>query len=291
MVKEKKCFIITPIGDKDSEIFRKINGVISSVIRPLLLDNGFSVVKAAHEISEPGMINLQIVSMIVDSDLVVANITGNNPNVMYELCLRHVVAKPIIHICEEGTKLPFDIYGNRTIFYTNDMAGANELKNDFLSALSTISYEKEYKDNPIYYGQHIGELLKNYEKSNKSIELQMLNEILDTIKYNQTETRKGELVRIEIRTEENLDNVVKLSKELFYKIIDMGSYINILLKDRHIFLIDKMEIDDYEVIRPSLEEFCDKYNFEMEITKYHIVKFERSFPYYYNKKNKINDKI
>ena len=95
----KTCFIITPIGSSESSIFRHINGVIKNVIRPILLENEFADIKAAHEISEPGSINTQLINRIVHDDLVIANLTGNNPNVMYELCLRHVVAKPIIHIC------------------------------------------------------------------------------------------------------------------------------------------------------------------------------------------------
>ena len=108
-VQKKKCFIITPIGEKDSDIFRQADGVIKSVIRPVLKEHGFNDICAAHEITKSGMINNQIINRIVEDDLVVANLTDRNPNVMYEVCLRHVTAKPIIHICETGTVLPFDI--------------------------------------------------------------------------------------------------------------------------------------------------------------------------------------
>lgn len=74
------------------------------------------------------MITTQIINRIINDDLVIANLTGTNPNVMYELCLRYVVAKPIIHICENGTTLLFDIKDSRTIYYENDMLGVEELK-------------------------------------------------------------------------------------------------------------------------------------------------------------------
>lgn len=156
----KSCFIITPIGDSNSPIFRKINGVITSTIRPVLQEMGFSDISAAHEINKVGSINTQIVNRIVYDDLVIANLTENNPNVMYELCLRHVVAKPIIHICEKGTVLPFDIKDNRTIFYENDMLGVEELKEKLKKYLGEIDYEKEHTDNPVYLGLQIGKLLK-----------------------------------------------------------------------------------------------------------------------------------
>lgn len=176
-VKGRKCFIITPIGSSNDAIFRHINGVIQSVIRPVLKDYGFSDVRAAHEISDPGSINNQLVNRIVDDDLVIANLTGKNPNVMYELCLRHAVAKPVIHICEEGTNLPFDIKGERTIFYTNDMYGSEELKTELTKALKSISYDKEYKDNPIYSAIQIGNILKTGDNDKIDANSLILREI------------------------------------------------------------------------------------------------------------------
>lgn len=147
---DKKCFIITPIGNTDSEIFRKTKGVIDSVIKPVLQEHGFSDIKPAYEITEQGTIGNQIISRIIGDDLVVANLTGNNPNVMYELAIRHITAKPIVTICENGTILPFDIKDSRTIFYKNDMYGVTELRNAFESFVANIDYSACYKDNPVY---------------------------------------------------------------------------------------------------------------------------------------------
>ena len=146
---EKKCFIITPIGDEGSNTFRKAKGVIESVIKPILHENGFNDIKPAYEIMESGMIGNQVVNRIIENDLVIANLTGNNPNVMYELAIRHIIAKPVIHICETGTILPFDIKDSRTIFYSDDMLGAEELKNVFKKFVLNIDYSKYYMDNPI----------------------------------------------------------------------------------------------------------------------------------------------
>lgn len=146
----RKCFIITPIGNESSEIFRKAKGVIDSVIKPVLEKYGFDDIKPAYEIVESGMISNQIIDRIINDDLVVANLTGNNPNVMYELAIRHAVAKPIIHICENGTVLPFDIKDNRTIFYADDMLGVQELNTGLQNFITQINYLDEYRDNPIY---------------------------------------------------------------------------------------------------------------------------------------------
>ena len=160
MSKSKKCFIITPIGKENSDVFRRAKGVIESVIKPILEGYGFKDIKPSYEINTSGMITTQIINRIIEDDLVIANLTDNNPNVMYELCLRHIVAKPIIHICENGSSLPFDIKDNRTIFYKNDMLGVEELKATISSFLDEIDYDKQYMDNPIYVAYKYGQLLQ-----------------------------------------------------------------------------------------------------------------------------------
>ena len=182
---QKKCFIITPIGNDGSETFRMAKGVIESVIKPVLERNGFEDIKPAYEILESGMIGNQIVDRIVNDDLVIANLTGNNPNVMYELAIRHAAAKPIIHICEDGTKLPFDIKDSRTIFYKNDMLGTKELIEDLECFVKEVDYKKEYIDNPIYNGIRIGRILKDLAENGEGNVAQLLQQIINLLSNQQ----------------------------------------------------------------------------------------------------------
>lgn len=146
-----KCFIITPIGADNSEIRRKADGVINSVVKPVLLnDFKFEVVEAAHDINESGSINNQIMERIINSDLVIANLTTKNPNVMYEVAVRHATKKPIIHICEKGEVLPFDIVEQRTIFYSDDMQGVAELEIRIKQHIKKVLEDKESPDNPVF---------------------------------------------------------------------------------------------------------------------------------------------
>lgn len=143
----KTCFIITPIGDDGSEIRRKTDGLISSVIRPVLTKMKYEG-EAAHEVSDSGSITRMVVRRILGDDLVIANLTGLNPNVMYELAIRHAARKPVITLAEKGVRLPFDIVDQRTIFYLDDMAGSERLKTDLSDAIDSIEGQEEI-DNPI----------------------------------------------------------------------------------------------------------------------------------------------
>ena len=60
---------------------------------------------------------------------------------MYELALRHCFGTPVIMIAEHGTKIPADITGERTIFYTNDAKGVIELKNNLGNMVNNVILE------------------------------------------------------------------------------------------------------------------------------------------------------
>ena len=137
---EKSCFIITPIGNEGDSIRRHIEGIIDAAICPALEDKYELIV--AHRIYEPGSITKQIISEIYNAELVIANLTNRNPNVMYELAFRHSLGKPVIMIAESGTNIPTDIIMERTIFYHNDAQGVLELRDALEKAESEIDFNK-----------------------------------------------------------------------------------------------------------------------------------------------------
>lgn len=166
----KKCFVITPIGDENSEIRRQIDGVIDECIIPIL--DEFEVC-VSHRIYKTGSINSQIISHIYDDDLVIANLTNLNPNVMYELAFRHSIQKPVIVIKNknDGCTLPFDILEDRTIFYTNDITGTGELKENLKKFLKGIDFSA-VMDNPISRAIKDLKVRESFEKNDASDEVQ-----------------------------------------------------------------------------------------------------------------------
>lgn len=140
-VERKKCFIITPIGDELSPIRRHIEGIIDVAITPALGDK--YEIRVSHRIYEQGMITKQIIKEICNDELIIANITDRNPNVMYELALCHALGKPVIIIAEKNTSLPSDIIMQRTIFYVNDAQGTLELREELRKAEKELDFEQK----------------------------------------------------------------------------------------------------------------------------------------------------
>ena len=148
---KKSCFIVTPIGETNNTIRRHIDGVIDAAIVPALneIENIEFDIIVPHRRYNTAAITKEIYQSLYECDLVIANLTGLNPNVMYELAIRFCIGKPVIIIAEEGTKLPFDVKDQRTFFYINDAKGTIELKNNIINVLENIDFNDK-PSSPIY---------------------------------------------------------------------------------------------------------------------------------------------
>jgi hypothetical protein len=109
----------------------------------------------ADDIALPGTITSDILTRIMHSDIVIADVTFPNPNVFYELGLRHA-CKPgtIILKDKNGPKVPFDIAHLRHIEYENTPTGLKELSENLKRFLS------HFVNNPTHPDNHLLELAK-----------------------------------------------------------------------------------------------------------------------------------
>ena len=215
----KKCFIITPIGDENSDIRRKTEGLFEAIIKPVMSELGYEAI-LPQQISNPGSITTQVIDRIISSDLVIANLTGLNPNVMYELAVRHAARKPIVCVVENGTKLPFDIQQDRVIFYNDEFCRVETLKKDLRQMVeSAVKMKTKDIDNPIYRSLHnkvIMEQLSSSEKKDQNVDItralvEKLNRIEDQInsnsRYNPRRTTERPYQYLIVNIIDNPDNI------------------------------------------------------------------------------------
>jgi hypothetical protein len=111
---DRTCFVVCPLGEEGSAVRRRSDLVLKHVLAPVLRANGFHAVRADH-VPKVGLITTQVINLIVESPLVVADLTGSNPNVFYELAIRHAIRKPYVQLIAKGERIPFDVSGIRTI--------------------------------------------------------------------------------------------------------------------------------------------------------------------------------
>ena len=148
MSTEKVCFVICPIGDEGTDIRERSNLTYEYIIKPVVKQFGYRPNRADY-INESGMITSQIIDQIVESSLVIADLSDNNPNVFYELAIRHIVQTPYIQMIRTGQNIPFDITGMRTISFDVDLESAHRAKKELFDQIESIENNKFKPDNPI----------------------------------------------------------------------------------------------------------------------------------------------
>lgn len=136
-----RAFVIGPIGDRDAEDFTKERiayeqglEVLEHVIAPACRAIDIESFRA-DQISTIGEIPEQVFRYLRDSHIVIADLTDANPNVMYELGLRHTTGKLTIQIGERN-RLPFDVSTIRTILFKRTEIGFVEARRSLVRALA-----------------------------------------------------------------------------------------------------------------------------------------------------------
>lgn len=121
-----ECFFIAPIGEEGSAERDRSDGVLEFVVAPAAEAHGLVVVRA-DRIEEPGQITRQVIEHVVGARAAVVDLTGANPNVYYEMAVRHTAELATVLIADINEALPFDIAQMRTIFFdhTNLKSASN----------------------------------------------------------------------------------------------------------------------------------------------------------------------
>jgi hypothetical protein len=114
MSEKPTAFVIMPF---DAEL----NEVYSAFIVPTLDEIGYSVLRADDLYGQRNILR-DIVESISKSDLIVADLTGLNPNVFYELGVAHGLQKPVILMTQNIDELPFDLRQYRVVIYQTHFA-------------------------------------------------------------------------------------------------------------------------------------------------------------------------
>lgn len=117
------------MGSKTAFILMPFADVYEHLISSTLNEAGY-IVKRADDIKSQNNIIGDIIGSIIDSDIVVADLTGSNPNVYYELGIAHALDKKVILITQEIDDLPFDLKPYRVITYSSHFFKMEQAKKE-----------------------------------------------------------------------------------------------------------------------------------------------------------------
>jgi len=111
---DEMCFFITPIGDEGSEPRRHADMMLKHVVEPAAEANDLKVIRA-DKIEKSGVITKQVLEHVLRARMCVADLSFGNPNVFYELGLRHLCLKACPQVIRKGDRIPFDVSQGRTV--------------------------------------------------------------------------------------------------------------------------------------------------------------------------------
>jgi O-acetyl-ADP-ribose deacetylase (regulator of RNase III) len=151
----KTCFVIMPFGEKTDVNGKTVDfdKIYTYLIKKAIVaaDLGIECVRC-DEIDEAGWIHKKMFEHIYDADVAIVDITSLNPNVFYELGVRHTLAKSItILLRSKGTNIPFNVRDFKFIEYDfEDVASVEETREKIVDFIRTGLKDRNKSDSPVY---------------------------------------------------------------------------------------------------------------------------------------------
>jgi hypothetical protein len=134
------CFVIMPFSPEYESVYRQ-------VIKPAAESFGLKVLRA-DDIYSPGVITEQIKAAIHQSRICIADVTGKNPNVLYEVGIAHTLDKSTILLSQSVEQIPFDLRALRVVIY--DTKQIRRARINLVSTIQEIFLRKlVYQNNSV----------------------------------------------------------------------------------------------------------------------------------------------
>ncbi len=142
-----------PIGSGD--VYELHLNRYTNIIKPAIEgyeEEGSRIFDAvrADFITKTGSINKSVIQHIYNADLVIADLTDLNPNVFYELGVRHALRNGTVLVALEGTKPPFDVGDLRIVFYKDRVGAEREAIPKIQDLISTLEETSSLEDSPVF---------------------------------------------------------------------------------------------------------------------------------------------
>lgn len=266
----KRCFVIMPFSQTSEKRTREYwNKHFTSFLKPLIEE--CPELQAYR--SEPlrGDVLRQIISGLVVSPVVVADLTDGNPNVFWELGVRQSFHYGTVTIAEEGTKIPFDVSVKGTLFYypKDHIKNAEFVKHFKRAIIDCLSHPDSPDSHVLETISGRGTLFEIIHRdeaarrvkaliSECEMNVSTLNHIYEVIKGNQKRPEKRQLVTRRLRSSaiellittrylEEEDSFYKLAEKCFAAILARNEQLTV-------WQLDPQSTEDW-FLKASTKEF------------------------------------
>lgn len=172
MEKKKLCFVIMPFSSTKSCTSEEWKDIFEIVHSLAIIESGFEYECKRSNIRTGAFIK-DILTMLNQADVVLADLTDMNPNVLYELGVRHTLKNRTILVSQSLDYIPSDLRQYGIIKYDTTPKGVVEYKKKIHSILTDIRDNPERPDNPISDYLHLKSIVTDSFEA-KSIEKKLM---------------------------------------------------------------------------------------------------------------------
>jgi len=141
---QKSAFVIMPFSPTASE--KNWTEIFDTVFKPAIEECGYACERAAPS---TGSLIISIVESLRRADLVIADVTDRNPNVFYELGVRHSLRRGTIIVSQDGEHVPSDLRGYWYLTYGLRPRQVLQFKSAIRKIIAAIRKAPNRSDNPV----------------------------------------------------------------------------------------------------------------------------------------------
>lgn len=247
---KKKCFVIMPFTENEPYPKGHFNKIYEQIFVPAIQEAGYDVRRADENKLSHSIIQ-DIYKQLTTCEMVVCDLSSGNPNVLYELGIRHSFDLPVVLLKDDITDFIFDVAGIKTIQYSNERLYENVLQTRLDLTAAIKAAEEAKKKGTVLRIMQISKA--NY--SNEAITAEEKNEVL------------LHQILLEIQKIIPQQNVVERRPKIFYrnKVISQYRYLKEILK-REPSIEELQEVLDYpkRVIERYIKEIESIDNYLLE---------------------------
>jgi len=131
-VNETLCFIVMPFGNEN------LNVVYEDFIKPSIENSCNLVCERGDDVFGSNVIMEDISRSIKRARLIVADLTGRNPNVFYEVGIAHTLNKSVLLLAQNVDDVPFDLRHRRVLIYDYSPRGCKKLEKDIIKSINSM---------------------------------------------------------------------------------------------------------------------------------------------------------
>jgi hypothetical protein len=121
---------------------KEFDAIFSAQIAPLAAQNSLEIIRLPPVYSKRKSIS-GIMKNVYEAAILIADVSGKDPNVLYVLGMAHLIGKPLVILSQDPADIPVDLKKDRQIIYEDTTEGLKIIGHYLSHIFEFVSHEKK----------------------------------------------------------------------------------------------------------------------------------------------------